>query len=88
MGIVYLREPGGMEAFKVISFHATSTGVMLTFGKNAGYAYPPPPPPHVGNAHAYTYCKPALRWGAWVPLSFSEFSSIARKKLERQLLNP
>ena len=44
MGIIYLREPGVMEAFKVISFHATPTSVMLTFGKNEGYAYPPTHP--------------------------------------------
>ena len=44
MGIAYLREPGVMEAIKVISFHATPTSVMLTFGKNAGGAYPPTHP--------------------------------------------
>ena len=83
MGIVYLRELGGMEAFKVISFHATPTGVMVTFGKNAGYAFAYPanayPEPHVGDAHAYTYCKPTLCWGAWTPLSPSGFSRIAKK---------
>ena len=40
MGFVYLLELGGMKGFKVISFHATPIGIMLTFGKNAGYAYP------------------------------------------------
>ena len=79
MGIVYLWEPGCMEAFKVISFHATPTSVMLTFGENAGYAYPPHPP-YVGDAHACAYCNPALCRGAWTPLSSSEFSRIARKK--------
>ena len=78
MGIVYLREPGGMEAFKVTPFHATPTCIMLTFGKNAGYACPHPSPPHVGDAHAYTFCKHALRWGVWTPLSSSEFSRRAK----------
>ena len=44
MDIVYLRETGVMKRFKVISFHATSTSIMLTFGKNVGYAYPPTHP--------------------------------------------
>ena len=79
MGIVYLREAGGMEALKVTSFHATPTGIMLTFGKNAGYACPHPSPPHVGDAHAYTFCQYALCWGVWTSLSSSEFPRIAKK---------
>ena len=38
---VYPREPGGLDAFKNISFHATPTVEMVIFVKNAGYAPPP-----------------------------------------------
>ena len=46
MSIVYLRETGGMEDFKVISFHATTTGVMFTFGKMRDMHIPTHYPPH------------------------------------------
>ena len=54
MVVVYPQEPGGLETFKAISCHAPPAGVMLTFGKNAGYGLPPPAAPmnmHIANPH-------------------------------------
>ena len=77
MGIVYLGELGGMEAFKITSFHATPTGIMLTFGKNAGYAYPPPPtsatPMRIPDANPHSAGVPGQP-------CHPEFSRIAKKK--------
>ena len=59
MVLISPQEPGGLETFKVISSHAPPAGVMLTFGKNAGYGVDSPPPPatpmniqiHIANPH-------------------------------------
>ena len=40
MIVVYPQESGGLEAFIVTSFYAPAARVMLTFGKNVGYASP------------------------------------------------